>query len=290
MTPARCMSTAHRCPMAKAATAQRRTQLLARNYCGHQLQKQVPARQRIQCVRALDIDDESPGGVDPSDRARFEDDRPSLGTPPSFAGPGRGSSRYQSGGGRGRGNMETGGRSDGLVINQYIRAHDVRVQSAEKTPMGVMTMADALSMAEEQGVDVVMISPDAKPPLVRLVEVSKYKFELDKVRKESQRKTRASKVELKELKVRPSTGEHDYQVRLRSAIKFLIKGDKVKLTCAFKGREMDYPELGRKVLDRFITDLEAEKTVPPIAVESRPRLQGYRMSTVIARKSDPLAK
>jgi len=134
-------------------------------------------------------------------------------------------------------------------------------------------------MAQEADVDLVLITPDADPPVVRLVEYSKYKYELEKNKKTQQKKQRESKVDIKELKMRPNTDVHDYQVRLRSARKFLEKGNKVKLTISFRGREMSFKDESRKTFEGFMQDL-GELAVP----EGGPQMQGRNMSMIIAPK------
>lgn len=166
-----------------------------------------------------------------------------------------------------------------------IRAREVRVLGNLKEQLGVMSLNEAMDLADEQSVDVVLVSPDANPPVVRLMEVSKFKFEQDKVKQLAAKKNRQQQSELKELKVRPNTGEHDYQVRLKSAIRFISRGDKVKFTCQFKGREMDFKEIGADMFQRFVKDLEADKTTGEIQIESKQRMLGSRMIMIVGKKS-----
>lgn len=172
-----------------------------------------------------------------------------------------------------------------MIVNDMIRAREVRVLGNLKEQLGVMSLDEAMDLADEQNVDVVLVSPDANPPVVRLMEVSKFKFEQDKVKQLAAKKNRQQQSDLKELKVRPNTGEHDYQVRLKSAIRFISRGDKVKFTCQFKGREMDFKEIGADMFQRFVKDLEADKTTGEIQIESKQRMLGSRMIMIVGKKS-----
>eukprot|EP00891_Asterochloris_glomerata_P006846 jgi/Astpho2/6846/e_gw1.00105.91.1_t len=142
--------------------------------------------------------------------------------------------------------------------------------------MGVMSYNEAMDKAIAEDLDLVLISADASPPVCRIMDASKHKYELEKADKESKKKQREARQDLKELKVRPSTDVHDYEVRLRSAEKFLKKGDKVKFTLQFRGREMQYKEDGQQMLQRFLSDLGELANV-----ESGPLMQGRQMIMVV---------
>eukprot|EP00884_Botryococcus_braunii_P015533 jgi/Botrbrau1/2663/Bobra.0203s0012.1 len=165
---------------------------------------------------------------------------------------------------------------DGILINEAINVPEVRLIGSDKSMLGVMTMDEALDLADEEGVDVVLISPDASPPVARLVDYSKYKYELSKTAKEAQKKQREARQDLKELKLRPGTDLHDYQVRLKAAQKFISKGDKVKLTLVFRGREMEHKEVGTELMERFVADVGDDAVVT-----AAPSMQGRTMSMIL---------
>ncbi|CAL5219618.1 g1489 [Coccomyxa viridis] len=162
-----------------------------------------------------------------------------------------------------------------VPINGEIEADQVRVVGLEKEMIGVMSLFEALDMADETDVDVVMINPQADPPVVRLVDYSKFRYEQSRAKKEASKRQREARQDLKELKFRPSTDVHDYQVRLRSAQKFIAKGDKVKLTITFKGREMQFQEIGRDLFKKFVDDLQ-------LALEEEAKSQGKKEALVQA--------
>ncbi|KAL4439793.1 hypothetical protein ABPG75_002794 [Micractinium tetrahymenae] len=181
----------------------------------------------------------------------------------------------------GRGGFQRGGRggprrNDGVPMNENIRAPEVRVLAEDKTPLGVMPTGAALAEARSLGVDLIMVVPDASPPVVRLMEFSKYNYELEKANKEAKKKQRESVVETKELKLRPATDVHDYQVKVKAAQKFLVKGHRVKLTLQFRGREMEFQQIGREMFQRFVEDCG-----PGVAIEQAAQMQGRQMSMVL---------
>jgi translation initiation factor IF-3 len=140
-----------------------------------------------------------------------------------------------------------------------IRVPEVRVIDAEGEQLGIMATDKALALAEEQGLDLVEVSPTARPPVCRIMDYGKYKYELNKKQKESKKKQHT--VQVKEVKFRPKTEEHDYQFKKRHAEEFLSKGHKVKITMMFRGRELDHRELGMKMLGRLEEDLAEVGTV-----------------------------
>jgi translation initiation factor IF-3 len=145
----------------------------------------------------------------------------------------------------------------------------------------VMSTDEALERAEEAGLDLVVMSPDADPPLARIMDYSKYKYEKEKKDREARKKAAAVRVDIKELKMRYNIDTHDYGVRLRAAQKFLSGGDKVKVICQFRGRENDFRELGREMFDRFVEDVGDLATV-----ENRPNMEGNSMTMLLSPVGD----
>ena len=143
--------------------------------------------------------------------------------------------------------------------------------------VGVVPVREALQMAEEAGLDLVEISPNADPPVCKILDFGKYKYAAQKKRAEARKKQKV--IEIKEIKMRPGIDDHDYDVKMRAARRFLEEGDKVKVTLRFRGREMVHQELGAKVLDRVREELDALAKV-----EQFPRLEGRQMVMVVAPK------
>ncbi len=148
---------------------------------------------------------------------------------------------------------------------------------SEGEQVGVVSINDALTHAEEAELDLVEIVPTAKPPVCRVMDYGKYLFELNK--KKHAAKKKQKQIQVKEIKFRPGTDEGDYQVKLKNLIKFLTNGDKVKVTLRFRGREMAHQELGSQMLKRIEEDLEALGTV-----EQFPKMEGRQMIMVMAPK------
>ena len=140
---------------------------------------------------------------------------------------------------------------------------------------GIVSLAQALSMAEEADLDLVEISPNAKPPVCRIMDYGKYRFE--QAKKQSEARKKQKQIQVKEVKFRPGTDEGDYQVKLRNLIRFLNEGDKAKVTMRFRGREMAHQDLGLILLKRVEDDLAAHGVV-----EQRPKLEGRQMIMTIA--------
>lgn len=166
---------------------------------------------------------------------------------------------------------------DGPRVNEEIRVPQVRLIDQEGEMIGVMTARDALLRAYEVGLDLLEISPNAVPPVCKILDYGKYKYEQQKKANEARKRQKV--VELKEIKVRPNIDDHDYGVKMRQMKEFISEGDKVKVTLRFRGREMAHQDLGLKVLDRIRTEL-AEAT----KVESMPRLENRQMIMVLAPK------
>ncbi len=161
--------------------------------------------------------------------------------------------------------------------NSEIRVPNVRVIGADGEMVGVLSRDAALALAEESGMDLVEIQPTADPPVCRIMDFGKFKFEAQK--KANAAKKKQKQVEIKELKFRPVTDEGDYQIKMRNIRRFLEEGDKVKINIRFRGREMSHQELGREMATRIETELGDE-----IVIESRPRLEGRQMVMMIAPK------
>ncbi|MGJ3493158.1 translation initiation factor IF-3 [Piscirickettsia salmonis] len=162
-------------------------------------------------------------------------------------------------------------------VNDEIREKEIRLIGADGEQVGVMTSRDALKHAEEVSLDLVEISPNAKPPVCRVMDFGKFMFEENKKRSAARKKQK--QMQVKEVKFRPSTDVGDYQVKLRNLIRFLNDGDKAKVTLRFRGREMAHQELGLELLKRVEIDLNEYGIV-----EHRPKLEGRQMVMVIGPK------
>ncbi len=162
-------------------------------------------------------------------------------------------------------------------MNGEIRCKEVRLVGLDGEPIGVVTIEEALDRALKAGVDLVEISPNAEPPVCRIMDFGKFLYEKSKSQKEQKKKQK--QVQIKEIKFRPGTDEGDYQVKLRNLIRFLEDGDKAKVTLRFRGREMAHQDLGMNVLERVKNDLE-ELAV----VESFPRVEGRQAVMMLAPK------
>jgi translation initiation factor IF-3 len=155
-----------------------------------------------------------------------------------------------------------------------IRVPEIRLIDQDGENAGVVTPAAAIEMAEEVGLDLVEISPGANPPVCKIMDFGKFKYEQQKKAVEAKKKQKI--IEIKEVKFRPNIDTHDYEVKMRSVSKFIGEGDKVKVTLRFRGREMAHLELGRELLERIAVDIE------PIAkIESMPKMEGRQMIMVV---------
>ena len=170
-------------------------------------------------------------------------------------------------------------RDTGPRINERIRTTEIRLIGADGENVGVVTPERALMLAEEAGLDLVEISPNATPPVCKIMDYGKYKYETQK--KEAEARKKQKTIEIKEIKFRPNTDSHDYEVKMKSVFKFLENGDKVKITLRFRGREMAHQELGRQLLERV-----AEDTKEHGKVENFPKMEGRQMVMLIG----PLSK
>jgi translation initiation factor IF-3 len=161
--------------------------------------------------------------------------------------------------------------------NERIRAREVRVIDEDGQMIGVMAPQQALSIARERGYDLVEIAPQADPPVCRIIDFGKYLYEQKKKAHEARKKQVV--IEVKEIKFRPATDQHDYNFKMKHAQEILKSGDKVKATVRFRGREITHKELGYQLLERLIADL-ADSGV----LEVRPRLEGMQMTAIFAPK------
>ena len=162
----------------------------------------------------------------------------------------------------------------GPRINERIRAPEVQVISSDGKNLGTLNTKDAIRQAKEEGLDLIEISPNANPPVCKIIEIGKYRYDLQK--KASKAKKKQKIINLKEIKLRPVTEIHDYNFKIKNAQKFLEKGDKVKFTVKFKGREMQHTHLGNQLMDRIIND-----TSTLGKVEVQPKLEGKQITMII---------
>ncbi|WP_425597721.1 translation initiation factor IF-3 [Thalassorhabdomicrobium marinisediminis] len=159
-------------------------------------------------------------------------------------------------------------------MNDRIRAPEIRLIGADGENVGVVSPARAMAMAEDAGLDLVEISPNASPPVCKIMDYGKFKYETQKREAEARKKQKI--IDVKEVKFRPNTDENDYQVKMRNVVKFLEHGDKVKVTLRFRGREMAHQNLGRELLERV-----AEDTKELGKVENFPKMEGRQMVMMI---------
>jgi translation initiation factor IF-3 len=166
---------------------------------------------------------------------------------------------------------------DGPRINDEIRVPKVLLIDQNGEKQGVMPVASALEAAEEAGLDLVEIVPNADPPVVKILDYGKYKFQEQKKKNEARKRQKV--VEIKEIKLRPQIDTHDYEVKAKAMHRFFEEGDKVKVTLRFRGREMAHPELGMKLLQQVKADFE-----PVAKVEHEPKMEGRQMIMILAPK------
>ena len=166
-------------------------------------------------------------------------------------------------------------QKDGPKINREIRVRDVMLIDAEGTNRGVTEITEALRIAEEAGLDLVEIVPNANPPVCKLLDYGKHRFTEQK--KQAEQRKRQKVVEVKEIKLRPGIDEHDYDVKMKAVKRFFDEGDKVKVTLRFRGREMAHQDIGYRLLDRVKTE-----TLTIAKVESEPSMEGRQMVMVLS--------
>lgn len=165
-------------------------------------------------------------------------------------------------------------RDTGPRVNERIRSDEIRLIGAEGENVGVVTPSRAMQMADDVGLDLVEISPNASPPVCKIMDFGKFKYETQKKEAEARKKQKI--IEVKEVKFRPNTDTNDYDVKMRNVFKFLDNGDKVKVTLRFRGREMAHLNLGRELLERVAADVEGQGKV-----ENMPKMEGRQMIMMI---------
>ena len=166
-----------------------------------------------------------------------------------------------------------------MRINEEIRAREVRVIAGEGEQLGIMSGRDALQLAQERHLDLVEIAPTAKPPVCRIMDYGKYRYEQQKRDKEARKKQKV--VNIKEVRLSPTIDTNDFNTKMKNARKFLSKGDKVKVSIRFKGRAITHKDIGRDVLNRF-----AEATEDVATVESKAKMDGRSMFLMLAPKTE----
>ncbi|MCD7032822.1 translation initiation factor IF-3 [Metabacillus sp. GX 13764] len=167
--------------------------------------------------------------------------------------------------------------SKDMLVNEGIRAREVRLIGPNGDQLGIKSRTEALEIAARSNLDLVMVAPNAKPPVCRIMDYGKFRFEQQKKDKEARKNQKI--ISVKEVRFSPTIDEHDFNTKLRNARKFLEKGDKVKASIRFKGRAITHKEIGQRVLDRFSNACEDVATV-----ESAPRMDGRSMFLVLAPK------
>ena len=165
-------------------------------------------------------------------------------------------------------------RPKGPRTNERIRATQVQVISNDGKNLGTLSTQEAINIAKQKGLDLIEISPNASPPVCKIIDIGKYKYDLQK--KTSKAKKKQKIINLKEIKLRPVTETHDYNFKIKNAQKFLSKGDKVKFTVMFKGREMQHTNLGHKLMERIINDINTLGKV-----EVQPKFEGRQIIMIV---------
>ena len=171
-------------------------------------------------------------------------------------------------------NFQKRTRDRGPKSNNRINSPEVQVIASNGENLGILNTNDAISMAKEEGLDLIEIAPNAKPPVCKIIDMGKYKYDAQK--KANQAKKKQKKIEVKEIKLRPVTETHDYQFKIKNAQKFISKGDKVKFTIRFKGRELQHSHLGEELMDKIKIDMQEVGKV-----EMNPRFDGKQIIMVI---------
>lgn len=165
------------------------------------------------------------------------------------------------------------------MVNEAIRAREVRVIGSDGQQIGIKPLKEALKMARDVNLDLVNVSPNAKPPVCRIMDYGKFKYEQSKKEKEARKKQKI--INVKEVRMSPTIEEHDFNTKLRNVEKFLKKGDKVKLSIRFRGRAITHSELGQEVLERLAAEVK-----DICEVERKPKMEGRSMIMILAPKSD----
>jgi translation initiation factor IF-3 len=165
--------------------------------------------------------------------------------------------------------------ADGPRINREIKAKEVRLINYNGDNLGVVSLNEALKIAAEVGLDLIEISPQVTPPVCKVLDYGKYKYEQQKKKNEAKKNQKV--VSIKELKLRPMIDTHDYEVKLKQAKKFLAQGDKVKFTMRYKGRELSANDMGKEILNKLVEDLEGV-----CKVDAAPKLEGKQMFMIVS--------
>ena len=165
--------------------------------------------------------------------------------------------------------------NDGPRINREIKAKEVRLINYNGENAGVVSLAEALKIAQEVGLDLIEISPQVTPPVCKVLDYGKYKYEMQKKKNEAKKNQKV--VSIKELKLRPMIDTHDYEVKVKQAKKFSAQGDKVKFTMRYKGREMSANDLGKEILNKLLEDLDGL-----CKVDSAPKMEGKQMFMIVS--------
>lgn len=168
-----------------------------------------------------------------------------------------------------------GPREDKILVNERIKAREIRLVDQNGEMVGVVTHDKGMEMAKNAGLDLVEVSPNAEPPVCKILDYGKFKYEQQKKAHEAKKKQRV--ISVKEVKVRPNIDDHDLQIKMKAVHKFLDAGDKVKITLRFRGREMAHQDIGMKLLDRIKEEL-ADK----VKIESKPSFEGRQVVMVVA--------
>ena len=166
-----------------------------------------------------------------------------------------------------------------LPINEQIRAKEVQLIDEEGNKKGAVSIQEALDIAYEKKLDLVLVAPNAEPPVCKIMNYGKYKFEQAKKEKEARKKQKV--LETKEIRVTPNIEQHDFEFKSKNARKFLEDGNKVKITVKFRGRELNYVKLGEEALNKFVEDLS-----DIASLEKKPLLEGKNMFIILAKKAD----
>ena len=172
-------------------------------------------------------------------------------------------------------------KNNNMLINDQIRASEVLVIGPNGEQVGIKSIQDALTLASYAALDLVLISPNANPPVCKLMDYNKFRYEKQKKEKEALKRQKANMSELKEFRLSPVIDVGDFETKLRNATKYLEKGDRIKLTIRFKGRQMAHTELGKEVLMRFASRVEEYADI-----DQKPKLDGKTMTCVLVPKKD----
>jgi translation initiation factor IF-3 len=177
------------------------------------------------------------------------------------------------------GSVITKGRDKRVRVNQDIKNPTVRVINDDGEQLGVLNTRDAINMAHEQGLDLVEVSPNAEPPVCRVMDFGKFKYQQAKRKQEAKKKQ--TSIQIKEVKLRLKTETHDMQTKMKHVIRFIKEGDKVKISIVFRGREITHPELAVALFQDIIAEIGGQ-----VAIEAQPRMEGRAMVMMVGPRSD----